>query len=350
VGIAYLSMSEDTDHATTSQKYREFLQQVRWANDKGFAGIWIVEHHFSTYSVSSSPLILLARAAAEAPDLRIGTGVLVLPLWDPRRVAADVSTLDVLSGGRVDIGIGRGYQPHEFAGFGQDLAESRARFEESVTLITQLLAETDVRFTGRHYTVDTPVTVLPRPVQRPHPPFWAAAVSPESIRFAVQRGFNFMGLALATPADLAAQWRLIEELSQAAGSPAQGREFSVNRYVYCGHDPGEHRLAAREAARQVQLSKALATGGIPRGGIVPGRRASIDPADEKLAYERLLAGTPEEIIAQVAELATAGVTYISAGFQYGAMPTDPAVRSMRLFADAVLPAMDGIGTRLAVQR
>jgi alkanesulfonate monooxygenase SsuD/methylene tetrahydromethanopterin reductase-like flavin-dependent oxidoreductase (luciferase family) len=348
VGITYLSMSQGIEEATTKQKYKEFFEQVEWANDKGFAGIWITEHHFSTYSLSASPLILLAKAATVAPDLRVGTGILVVPLWDPRRLAADVSTLDSVTDGRLDIGIGRGYQPHEFAGFGQDLADSRARFEESVDLIRRLLAETDLRHAGKYYNINTPVTVLPRPVQRPHPPFWAAAVTPESIRFAVDRSFNFMGLALANPDELAAQWRQIENLSQHAGLTVAGREFSANRYVYCTYDPDGRRLAAREAARQILMSKTLAKGGVPVGGRVP-TSDQIDPADEELAYKTLLAGTPDEIVEQVTAIAASGVTYLSGGFQYGAMPTEAAVASMRLFAEGVLPAIAGLGTRIPQQ-
>jgi alkanesulfonate monooxygenase SsuD/methylene tetrahydromethanopterin reductase-like flavin-dependent oxidoreductase (luciferase family) len=345
IGITYLGMSQGIDEETTRQKYNEFFQQVEWANDKGFANIWITEHHFSTYSISASPLVLLAKAAAVAPDLRVGTGILVVPLWDPRRLAADVSTLDAITDGRVDLGIGRGYQPHEFAGFGQDLSESRARFEESVDLIIRLLTEIDTRHAGTYYDINAPVTVLPRPVQRPHPPIWAAAATPESIRFAVDRSFNFMGLAMAKPDELAAQWQQIVKLSQEAGHSVAGREFLANRFVYCTYDPDARRLAAREAARQILMSKTLGTGGFPVGGIVPDI-GEIDPAIEALAYETVLAGTPDEIVEQVTAIAASGVTHISTAFQFGAMTTEAALKSMRLFAEGVLPAIADLGTRI----
>ena len=343
IGITYLSASRDIESSTTNEKYADFFREVEWANDKGFAGIWITEHHFSTYSLSSSPLLLLTKAATIAPDLRVGTGILVLPLWDPVRLVADVLTLDAVSGGRIDLGVGRGYQSHEFHGYGQDLADSRARFEESVDLITQLLTTEDTTFDGRFHQVNAPVTVLPRPTQSPHPPIWLAAISPESTRFAVTRGFNFMGLALATPAELAKQWQTIESIGRETGMPVAGREYSANRYVYCTTDPDGRRLAAREAARQMAMSRALAQGAVPVRGIAPSP-ADIDPADEELAYQRLLAGTPDEIVAQLTEIAASGVTYISAGFQYGAMPTEVSFQSMKLFAEEVLPAMAGRAT------
>jgi alkanesulfonate monooxygenase SsuD/methylene tetrahydromethanopterin reductase-like flavin-dependent oxidoreductase (luciferase family) len=338
VGINYLSPSTAIDQETSRDKYRDFFDQVTWANDKGFTGIWITEHHFSTYSLSASPLVLLAKAATLAPDLRVGTGILVLPLWDPVRLVADVSTLDVISDGRFDLGIGRGYQPHEFHGFGRDLADSRAVFEESVDLIVRLLTERDITFPGRHHQVNTEVTVLPRAAQTPHPPIWMAAVTPESTEYAVRRGFHHLGLALATPAELAERWKLIEELARLAGQDLTDIVYSANRFVYCGTDPDARRAAVREVARQLGTSRALAQGAVPVHGVVPALD-QVDPADEALAEERLVAGGPAEVLRQFTELAQAGVTYVNAAFQYGALPASESFASLRLFAAEVLPQL-----------
>ncbi|MFF1868475.1 LLM class flavin-dependent oxidoreductase [Kitasatospora herbaricolor] len=338
LGITYLSISPSVDRASARQKYLEFGRQVEWANDKGFAGIWVTEHHFSGYSLSSSPLLLLGHAASLAPDLRIGTGILVLPLWDPVRLVADVNTLDQLSGGRLDLGIGRGYQPHEFLGFGRDLESSRAAYEESVDLVLRLLTETEVTHKGEFHRIDAPVSVLPPSFQAPHPPVWAAAVSPESTRHAVRRGFHLLGLALSTPAEVAEQWRTVAALAAEEGVAAQGRQYAVNRFVHVGTDPAGRRAAAREVARQIQTSRALAQGAYPTGGVPP-IPAAVDPADEELAYQRLLAGSPEQIVEQLQELAAAGVTQVNAAFEYGTLPAGTAFASMRLFASEVIPAL-----------
>ncbi|MFF4819295.1 LLM class flavin-dependent oxidoreductase [Kitasatospora sp. NPDC001309] len=345
VGITYLSISPSVDRSSARQKYLDFARQVEWANDRGFSGIWITEHHFSGYSLSSSPLLLLGQAAALAPDLRIGTGILVLPLWDPVRLVADVNTLDQLSGGRLDLGIGRGYQPHEFLGFGRDLDRSRAAFEESADLVLRLLTETEVTHKGEFHRIDAPVTVLPPSHQAPHPPVWAAAVSPESTRFAVRRGFHLLGLALSTPAELAAQWRTVATLAAEEGVAAEGLEYAVNRFVHVGTDPAGRRAAAREVARQIQTSRALAEGAYPTGGRPP-VPAAVDPADEELAYQRLLAGSPEQIVEQIAELAAAGVTRVNAAFEYGTLPADTAFAALRTFAAEVLPALRELPVRL----
>jgi alkanesulfonate monooxygenase SsuD/methylene tetrahydromethanopterin reductase-like flavin-dependent oxidoreductase (luciferase family) len=341
IGVTYLSISTTVDRESARRAYAEFLRQVEWANGKGFSGIWITEHHFSGYSLSASPLLLLTRAAQAAPDLRLGTGVLVLPLWDPIRLAADVATLDTLSGGRLDLGIGRGYQPHEFRGFGRDLDDSREAFEESTDLLLRLLTETDLTHQGRFHRIEAPVTLLPRPAQRPHPPVWAAAVSRESTEFAVRRGFHLLGLALATPSELAAQWRVVARLARRHGLADRPREYAVNRFVHVGTDPEGRRIAAREVARQIATSRALGKGAVPGLGAPPVPTA-IDPADEALAHERLLAGSPEEIVAQLTDLAAAGVTQVNAAFEYGLLPAQTAFAAMERFAAEVVPAVAGL--------
>ncbi|MGA4859477.1 LLM class flavin-dependent oxidoreductase [Streptomyces koyangensis] len=336
IGIAYLGASSSSGRAELISTYDDFFGEVRWAEGRGFSGIWITEHHFSTYSASSSPLLLLARAAMLAPSLRVGTSVLVLPLWDPARLVADVSTLDVLTGGRFDLGIGRGYQPHEFLGWGRDVAGSRGRFEESVELMLRLLTEEDVTFSGDHHRVAAPVTVLPRPVQSPHPPVWMAAVSAESVRYAARHGFHLLTPAAQTVGQLAVQSQLMATALRESGRDPAEHRVSTTRYVYCGADARGRDTARREAARQLQFSSLLAGGGIPYGGNHPAVD-EVDPVLVEKADELLLAGEPDAVLEQLERLAGAGATQVIAGFRYGDMPRELARRSMELFAGQVLP-------------
>ncbi|OAA19779.1 flavin-dependent oxidoreductase, F420-dependent methylene-tetrahydromethanopterin reductase [Frankia sp. EI5c] len=335
VGLGYLNMAPAGDAVTARDLYAGFLRDARWAQAAGFAGIWITEHHFSTYSLTSSPLLLLAQAALAAPGLRLGTSVLVLPFWDPVRLAADALTLDALSGGRLDLGIGRGYQPHEFLGFGRDPAENRAVFAEAVDLLQQLLTRPDEQFSGRFHQVNAPVTVLPRPAQQPHPPIWMAATSEESLRFAADRDFNFMLPAGTTFPQIVERRQWIE---QAGGLPA-GREFQVNRFVYLGDDEGREQ-AVREIARQLQTSAALAEGTHPGAGAAP-TPATPDPAMEEKAREVLIAGSAPEVLERFRELAAAGITYVIASFAFGYLHPRVSQRSRRRFAAQVLPYLSG---------
>ncbi|PPK66168.1 LLM class flavin-dependent oxidoreductase [Actinokineospora auranticolor] len=335
VGLGYLNMAPAGDAATTAASHADLFHDVRWAQDKGFAGIWITEHHFSTYSLTSAPLLLLAKASAIAPGLRLGTSIVVLPFWDPVRLATDALTLDALTGGRFDLGIGRGYQPHEFLAFGKQVTQNRALFEEALEVIMRVFTTEDFTFEGEHFRVDAPMTVLPRPTQTPHPPVWMAATSRESLRTAVRRGFNPMLPAVTTLPEIHERRRWILE----EGGDLDRVEFQVNRFVYCGEDAESRELVVREIARQLMTSAGLTRGVHPVRGtaVTPDE---LDPAYLEKARGLLVSGSSDEVVARFRELVDAGITYVIAGFNFGYLPKEVALRSMETFASEVLPHVD----------
>lgn len=342
-GIQYPLMLSDIDERSVLRRYGEFFDEVEWVDRQGFDSIWITEHHFSNYSVSPSPLLLLAQAAQRTRTVRVGTAVLVLPLWDPVRLVADVSTLDVLTEGRVDLGIGRGYQPHESWGFGQDPAKGREVFEEAVRLILQLFDQSDTTFHGTHFDVPVPVTVVPRPVQQPRPPMWMAASSPPSVRFAARHGFHFMAPTTWSAPELAVRRDFIADCLAEVGGSAEGREFQANRFVFCGTDEDEIQTAIRASALQTTVSKTMLQGHTPLGGINPPDYGPLTV--EETVRERFLIGSPDEIVTQLETLADAGITYIQGLFRYGDLSAELARRSLERFAAEVLPRLDGIVAR-----
>src|SRR3954447_5075337 len=150
------------------------LTQICHADAVGFDSVWLTEHHFSRHGLVSDSLTVLAHVAARTSSLRLGTAVSVLPLHHPVRFAETVATVDQLSRGRVDVGIGRGYQPGEFRGFGVDIAEKHDRFEEALEILGPLWATDDpVSFSGKFWSSED-AAPQPRPYQRPHPPLWVA--------------------------------------------------------------------------------------------------------------------------------------------------------------------------------
>ncbi|MGH2355555.1 MAG: LLM class flavin-dependent oxidoreductase [Chloroflexota bacterium] len=154
--------------------YAEQLEQIAYAEHLGFDSVWITEHHFTDDGYTPSVLTLAAAIAARTNRIRIGTWVLLLPLHNALRVAEDAATVDILSNGRLDLGMGLGYRPEEFAALGVDRRQRGRLMDEGVDLIRRAWTEDRLTFAGRFYDVrDVPVT--PRPVQRPHPPLWLAA-------------------------------------------------------------------------------------------------------------------------------------------------------------------------------
>src|SRR5262245_65883433 len=143
--------------------------------------MWLAEHHFSTYGYLSRPLTYALHLANKTKRIRVGTAVIVVPLHHPLVIAEEIATVDILAGGRLDIGLGRGYQRYEVERLGQDLGESRTRWEQAVDVILLALTGRPFSYDGKYYKI-AETTVFPPAVQRPHPPTWVTAQSHESIR------------------------------------------------------------------------------------------------------------------------------------------------------------------------
>jgi len=163
------------------QRYRDTLEQSVHAESLGFESVWPVEQHFNAdLSITPAPLLLLAALAERTRTLRLGIAIVLVPLSHPIRIAEEIATLDVLSNGRVEFGVGRGAIPTHFAGFGIPQAESRERFAEALEVIVQAWTKERVSHTGRFLKGDD-ICIAPKPVQRPHPPIRAAANSVETL-------------------------------------------------------------------------------------------------------------------------------------------------------------------------
>src|SRR5712691_1050650 len=157
------------------QRDRDTLDQAVHAESLGFESVWPVEQHFNpNLSISPAPLLMLAALAERTRTLRLGIAIVLLPLSHPIRVAEEIATLDVISNGRVEFGIGRGLIPTHFAGCGLNQAESRERMLESLEMILRAWTSERLSFQGKFYHIND-LSVVPKPVQQPHPPIRVAA-------------------------------------------------------------------------------------------------------------------------------------------------------------------------------
>ena len=174
--------------------YRDEIALAEYAEAIGYDTIWLTEHHFADDGYSPSLVTLAGAIAARTERVRIGFNLLLLPLYDAVRLAEDLAALDVISNGRIDVGIGQGYAPHEFAGFGIDLADRLGRFREGMDVLHGLWTEETFNYAGKHYRVKD-ATLCPRPVQQPTPPMWIGATSVPAVKRAGRRGAHLLGLA-----------------------------------------------------------------------------------------------------------------------------------------------------------
>ena len=177
----------DSDH----QKYWELLEQVSYAEEQGFTSVWMADHQFrSEWSHSSAPDVTLAALSQRTSRMRLGHGVVLLPVNHPVRVAESVATLDVMSNGRAELGTGRSGTPYQLTPFGTDISDTRAMWEEAISIIPRMWTEQVFSHDGVYYHIP-PREVIPKPVQQPHPPIWVACTQMDTFRLAGERGIGW---------------------------------------------------------------------------------------------------------------------------------------------------------------
>src|SRR6266852_8671552 len=196
--------SADAGEFDSSEGFRDFIDYNVEAEALGFRGSFVVEHHFTGYGQVSATLNLLTWLGARTRWLRLSTAVLVLPWHNPVLLAEQAATLDLLSGGRLDFGIGKGYRYNEFAGFCVPMEEADARFDECLEVILKAwTADEPFSHRGTYWAFDQ-IVVEPPTAQKPHPPIWMGAVGERSIRQVAQKGYNLLLGQYAAPEDVAA--------------------------------------------------------------------------------------------------------------------------------------------------
>jgi alkanesulfonate monooxygenase SsuD/methylene tetrahydromethanopterin reductase-like flavin-dependent oxidoreductase (luciferase family) len=206
------------DWQSESQRYRDILAQIELGDALGFDTAWLGElHFFPNISCLASPLMILAAAAQRTARIHLGTAVTLLPLHNPVKMAEDAATLDVLSGGRLEFGVGRGATPIFFAGYNVPPEESRERFEESLAVIRQAWTSERLSYQGKYFQVQD-LLLTPKPVQKPYPPIRIAANSPETFATAGRLGLPIFAAPLINPPDKLREYLGVHRESLPAGA------------------------------------------------------------------------------------------------------------------------------------
>ncbi len=175
------------------QLYNEIIDQIVWGEESGFDDIWLSEHHFIEDGYSPSLLPIAAAIASRTKKIHIGTSVVLLPFHNPVRMAEDAATVDVISGGRFELGVGVGYKVEEFESFAVSSKERGARTNEGLEIIRRLWEGETLTFEGTYYTV-TKARLTPEPIQQPRPPIWVGGFTPPALRRAAKYGDGYIGV------------------------------------------------------------------------------------------------------------------------------------------------------------
>jgi alkanesulfonate monooxygenase SsuD/methylene tetrahydromethanopterin reductase-like flavin-dependent oxidoreductase (luciferase family) len=230
--------------------YARALERMEIMDRTGYDAVWLAEHHFSSFSVCPSVHMMGTLAAARTRRLRIGTAVSLAPFYHPLRLAEEIALLDVLSGGRVNWGAGRGFARVEFSAFGVPPEESASRFRETVEIVLRAWTEERINFAGQHFRFED-IEILPKPAQRPHPPVWMAASSEGAIEWAASRGFSILMDPHSSSAEIGRKRRFYAEKLAAAGFSEAGRDIPVARLVALADSADEAAVVARNGAEWI---------------------------------------------------------------------------------------------------
>ena len=300
-----------------SQGYESFIDYVVEADRLGFAQLFMVEHHFTGQGQVSASMTVLAYLAARTRAIRLGTAVVVLPWHNPVLIAEQVATLDLLTGGRVDFGVGKGYRKAEFDGFCIPVDEASERFDEAMEIIRKAWT-TEGRFShhGKRWHYDN-IVVEPEPLQRPHPPLWLAAGSHDSIRRAAREGYNLLLDQLAQVDQIIQRIAIFREECARIGRAYDPMMVATARPLQMIHHESERAQAYETRKRVLGVIGDLA------------RDKLADRVEDDTAP---LLGLPEEVIQRLKQLEAGGATNI--------LLVDPnaSVANLRAFAREVMPA------------
>jgi alkanesulfonate monooxygenase SsuD/methylene tetrahydromethanopterin reductase-like flavin-dependent oxidoreductase (luciferase family) len=326
------------------------LDQVEWTEELGFDEVWFTEHHFIDYGLSVDPSSLAAAAASRTRRVRIGLAAAILPFHHPLRLAEQMALVDIISNGRLDVGVGRGNRPAEFAGYRVPQVESRDRFDETVEILRLAWTQERLSFHGRFFDFDD-VRVIPKPLQQPHPPLYQVCVSKDGIENTALRGWPMLNSVLTGPVDqlVANRDTYVATLEKCGRRPqeiaALLARWGVSRQIYVADSDARALEEARDAELWYQESFRRFV--VPERiedahpSLQPGFRAMAEKLGkvtwDDLVRETLAFGSPDTVAAHIARMRELGVGQVLCWMNFGGLPQDKIRRSMELFAREVMP-------------
>ena len=321
--------------------FEEGVKQIQYSEEMGFDYCLIAEHHFSNYGNSPAPLMQALYIGQRTKRIKIATGIIVVPIWDPLRLSEEVAVLDNLIDGRFICGVGRGYQPHEFARFGITVPESRQRFSESLDVMIKAWTQ-DESFTynGEYVKIPNEVTVWPKPLQKPHPPLWLAGTSIDSMQLAAKWDMMPVTTGLLGGDGMQAHLTSLIHARMDLGKDIHGIELGMQAITHVAPTDEEAREQIEYARWQNRAGRALGRLEVTNGR-VDVKPYEGEPDDDRF-MERLYFGSPETVIAKFKRAADLGVTHVSCWSMFGGLEHEKIMRSIRLMGEQVIPALKDV--------
>ncbi len=321
--------------------YPQYLEQVELGEALGFDSVWLEEHHGVKDHYWPSPLLALAGAATRTERISLGTDILVAPFYHPVRLAEDVALLDIISKGRLILGMAIGYKPDEFDLYQVPFTKRGERFEEALCLMKQLWTQDAVTFEGKYYQVKGQ-RIEPKPYQRPHPPLWLGGWGKLSLTRAAFLGQAWIPGPTADLAKLLEAQKIYHTKLESMGIMPGSRPTPLTRdLVIAKTDEEAWEMAKRHLSISYRDEYATATWSHPL--LSGGGSASIEQFED-FSKDRFLIGDPDTVIQQIQRFEQAfGVDHLICRLYFPGMPHDFILQELKLFAAEVIPAFKGEG-------
>ena len=338
-GIFNLMGAREADKSA-AQVFAEVAEQTRLADQLGYQTAWFAEHHFSNYCLCASPLMMVAHCAAITGKIRLGTAVVVLPLYNPARLAAEIATADALSQGRLSLGIGAGYQPYEFERFGADIKNNLEMTEELCDILDLAFSRDFFSYNGKHYQM--PETHIPaRPVQKKLP-IYVAGHTQAMFRAAARHGYRVLSSGRVGGAKLLAeQYADIVAAFAAENVPLANAHITVNRFAHITGSKEEGLRFAENARYQSRLASSLRRRQeVMQGTVLVDVPFPDEPPLEQIHSDLLIGDVDSVAEKLVAEIRATHPVHICFSFKVGNTPHEAAMRSMELMIGEVKPLVE----------
>ncbi len=320
---------------TVPQLYAQVMAQCELAEALGYDTFFCAEHHFHEYGVVPDPAVMLAALSQKTRTIRLGTAISILTFHDPRRIAETYSMLDLLSGGRLVLGVGSGYLAHEFVGYDRDPKEKRERFNENLELVRRLMAGESFAYQGRFSKSDK-VVLNVRPHEGRVPPIYVAVLAREAAYHVGRQGNRIFTVPYASCKDFADIGRMLEEYRRGradAGLEADEDDHVFTLHTYVARSDEEARREEAKAAYDLYVDTRLYA--------------------KKHIYEDILAngiclfGSVQTVADKLCRLHEMGIRHVATMHNFGALAPERVERSMSLFAREVMPAVATVASTRA---
>ncbi len=339
-------------HQTSQQVIHNSIEQTMVAEQAGFNTAWYAEHHFNNYSLSPSPLMMIAHMAAKTSRIRLGTAVCILPLYHPARFLAEVGFVDTISNGRLELGIGSGYQEFEFERFGVNIAESGAIYNEFLDIIPKGLTQKIVEYEGQYLKLP-PSSIAVRCVQDPMPPLWITSGNPVTLGRGVREDHNLFVTALLNGNAAITELRgRLDKVAQDNGKDLdRDVKFGFLRCAYASDNNAEIDAYLENARFQRRISESLKyrRAQTDDGYMVKEVPSATDPTFEQLRQNLPVGPVNQVIDKMLEEISILRPKHIALQTQLGDFDQKTMLRQIELWGEKIIPAIrKEIGQDVAV--